>query len=281
MLSARYAKMNGAGNSILVVDLRAVDASMTGHVAQRLGAEPRFRFDQLMAICAARTAGTDAFVEIFNIDGTRAGACGNGTRCVAYVLAPTAGREIVVETAAGSLPCLQRDETRFTVDMGPPQLAWQDIPLRDPVASTAAVALAEPPSPSFATCAAVGMGNPHAIFFVPDPAAIDLAALGPVIEHDPVFPDRVNVSFATVQAPDRIELRVWERGAGATLACGSAACATLVAAVRAGLASRAARISLPGGDLDIAWREADSHVLMTGDVELEHEGVLFLDGEAA
>ena len=281
MISVPYAKMNGAGNSILVVDLRAGGGTLSGETARRLGDDPRFRFDQLMAIGPARTPGTDAFVDIFNIDGSRAGACGNGTRCVAFVLTPTAGREIVVETAAGPLPCRQLAETRFSVDMGAPCLRWDEIPLRDPVVSTGEVALAAPPAPAFATCSAVSMGNPHAVYFVMDTEAIDLAAIGPRIEHDPMFPDRVNVSVAEILSPEQIRLRTWERGAGATLACGSAACATVVAAVRAGLTSRATRVILPGGELEIAWREIDGHVIMTGDVELEHEGFLSLEpGEA-
>lgn len=273
MVSVPFAKMNGIGNSILVVDLRGTESTMTGDVARRLGTEPRLHFDQLMAITAPRTVETDAYVDIFNIDGSPAEACGNGTRCVAWVLARASGAaEITIETAGGFLPARRVAETIFSVDMGPPRLDWREIPLAEE-ADTADVALRTPPNAALTRCSAVSMGNPHAIFFVPDAAAIPIERLGPAIEHDPVFPERANVSFAEILSPGAVKLRVWERGAGATLACGSAACATLVAAVRAGLTGREVRIGLPGGDLHVVWRE-DGHVVMTGGVELEHEGTV-------
>lgn len=269
--------MNGIGNAILVVDMRGTGRSIAGSVARRLGGRPRLHFDQLMAIGEPRSGGTDAYVEIFNIDGTSAEACGNGTRCVAWYLLQSSPRhDLAIETAAGLLHCRRLAESVFAVDMGPPQLGWRDIPLRDPVADTADVPLATPPAPALARCAAVGMGNPHAIVFVPSAAAVDLATVGPMIEKDAMFPARTNVSFAEVVSRDEIALRVWERGAGATLACGSAACATLVAAARAGLVEREARIRLPGGELTILWRPSDGHVVMTGVVALEHAGVLAL-----
>ena len=272
-----YVKMNGIGNSILVVDLRGSGSSLDGVTAEAIGAQPGLHFDQLMAINDPRRAGADAFVDIFNIDGSRAGACGNGTRCVAWVmLRHSEAQRLLIQTAAGDLPCVRIDETTFSVDMGAPGLNWGDIPLRSAVADTRAVLLPDRSSalPAMLTqFSAVSMGNPHAVFFVPDVHGIDLATVGPAIEHNPIFPDRANVSFAEVAGRDNIVLRVWERGAGTTLACGSAACATLVAAVRAGLTERTARVRLPGGDLTIAWRE-DNHVVMTGAVALEHEGML-------
>ena len=272
-----YAKMNGIGNAILVADLRG-GSSLDAAAARRLAGEGRFAFDQLMAVGPAHSAGADAYVDIFNADGSRAGACGNGTRCVAWFLLRGGARKaVVVETPAGRLACRRDADLVFTVDMGLPRFGWRDIPLREAVVDTRAVRL-EPSSEwseAIGPAAVVDMGNPHAVFWI-DPArpAPDLALAGPWLECHPMFPDRANISFARVLAPDRIALSVWERGAGATLACGSAACATLVAAAREGLTGRRATIVLPGGELTIAWRETDDHVLMTGPVELEHEGVL-------
>lgn len=267
--------MNGIGNSILVVDLRETGTVLTGATAKAAGEQPTLHFDQLMAIEAPRRSGTDAFVDIFNVDGTRAGACGNGTRCVAWTMLRNSPRtDLLVETPGGTLACRRLGSRRFSVDMGAPHLDWQEIPLLEPVVDTAAVAMTDPPAAALARFSAVGMGNPHAVFFVADPTSIDLARLGPLLEHDPIFPDRANISFVRIVSRTHLRLRVWERGAGATLACGSAACAALVAGVRAGLTERQAQVSLPGGDLDIVWRTADQHVIMTGDVELEHEGVL-------
>ena len=192
------------------------------------------------------------------------------------IMSRPAGASLVLETRAGLLPVERFSGVVFTVDMGPPRLAWNEIPLRDPYPDTRTIAVETrlPEAPELRNPSAVGMGNPHAIFWVEDASAYDLARIGPAFEHDPAFPERANISFAQVLGPDRILLRVWERGAGATRACGSAACATLVAAARKGLTGRKATVSLPGGDLIIEWREGDDHVLMTGPVELEHEGVL-------
>jgi diaminopimelate epimerase len=274
MAPLHFAKMNGIGNSILVLDLRGRRAPLSADAARRLGATPGLHFDQLMAIEPPRRPGTDAYVDIFNIDGSRSGTCGNGTRCIAWYLLRGESRDaLLVETAGGLLPCRRLGPETFSVDMGPPRFGWRDIPLRDPVVDATAVTLPAPPAPALARFSAVSMGNPHAIFFVADADAIPLASVGPAIEHDPFFPERVNASFAQVLSRDAIKLRVWERGAGATLACGSAACATLVAGARAGLTARQARIDLPGGSLEVTWR-ADDHVVMTGGIELEHEGVL-------
>ena len=160
--------------------------------------------------------------------------------------------------------------------MGAPRLAWEEIPLRDPFQDTRYIELQIGPidAPILHTPAAVNMGNPHAVFFVDQLDGFDLSRIGPLLVNHPIFPERANISIARVVAPDHIELRVWERGAGLTRACGSAACAALVAASRRRLTGRRAVVSLPGGDLDITWRESDGHVLMTGPTELEHEGIL-------
>lgn len=231
-----------------------------------------------MPFCAS-TTGTD-----------RNRACGNGTRCVAWALlsdpvigaaAPSSGEPgtLTLQTRAGLLPARHDGDTIFTVDMGAPRLRWDEIPLAEEFRDTRAIELQIGPidDPILHSPAVVNMGNPHAIFFVDDVAAYQLDKIGPLLENHPIFPERANISLAQVLAPDHIRLRVWERGVGLTLACGSAACAALVAAARKKLTGRTAKVSLPGGDLVITWRESDDHVLMTGPVELEHEGVFAPD----
>jgi diaminopimelate epimerase len=231
-------------------------------------------FDQLMVLHDPRRAGADAFLTIHNSDGSEAETCGNGTRCVAFILHRETKREkIVLDTPAARLECLRKSKTVFTVDMGRPHFAWNEIPLRDPFYDTCKIELQLGPidDPILHTPSAVNMGNPHAIFWVEDIEAFDLGKIGPLLENHPVFPERANISLAHVSSREHIALKVWERGAGLTLACGSAACAALVAAARKGLTSRRAIVSLPGGDLDIAWLESNDHVAMTGPVEFEFE----------
>lgn len=279
-LTGRMAtKMNGLGNVILILDLRnqalnggpaVIDAALVRAIA----AGDDLSFDQLMVLGDPRTAEMEAFIRIYNADGSEAGACGNGTRCVAWYLMRDTSRETLrLETAAGELQCWRRGEWRFAVDMGAPRFAWQDIPLREPMPDINAIAfqpIAEAP-PLLA--AVVNMGNPHAVFFVDDLAAIDLGKVGPILEHHPLFPERANISMAQIMRPDHIVARVWERGAGLTQACGSAACAILVTASRKGLSDRKAVVSLPGGDLSINWQD-DDHVIMEGPVEFEFETAL-------
>lgn len=278
--NSRFLKMNGLGNEITVLDLRGSAHRVSAGEARAIAADPRSRFDQLMVLHDPVTPGTDAYMRIYNTDGSESGACGNGTRCVAWAMTsdPVMSRpvegDLVLETRAGLLPVERVSDTVFTVDMGPPRFAWNEIPLRDPYPDTRTIAVDTrlPEAPELQGPSAVSMGNPHAIFWVEDAQAYDLAAIGPRFEHDPVFPERANISFAQVTSPEHIVLRVWERGAGATRACGSAACAALVAAARKGLTGRKGVVALPGGDLVIEWRESDGHVLMTGPTELEHEG---------
>ena len=270
-----FLKMNGIGNEIIVLDLRGADSRVAPGEARAIARGEGLAYDQVMVLSDPRTAGTDAFMTIFNNDGSLSGACGNGTRCVAWALTRADGRErVVLETQARLLDCRRDGPQRFTVDMGAPGLGWREIPLARDVDDTSAVDL--PEAGALGPFCAVNMGNPHAVFFVSDAMAVDLPSVGPALEHNGMFPERANISVAQVtEASDaraRILLRVWERGAGVTLACGSAACATLVAAVRTGRTGRAADIDLPGGTLFIEWRESDSHVLMTGDVALEFEG---------
>lgn len=278
----RFLKMNGLGNQITVLDLRGTKLRVSDNDARAIAAEPRARFDQLMVLHDPVTPGTDAFVRIYNSDGSEAGACGNGSRCVAWAMIadPEMGdptkTALTLQTKAGLLPAIRESDLVFTVDMGAPKLGWEDIPLAEPFHDTAHFELQIGPidSPVLHTPCAVNMGNPHAVFFVDDPYRFNLAQIGPLLENHPIFPDRANIELAAVTAPDRIVLRVWERGAGITQACGSGACAALVAAVRRELSARKATVSLPGGDLLIEWRERDGHVLMTGPVAFEWDGVL-------
>ncbi|GJD31695.1 Diaminopimelate epimerase [Methylobacterium adhaesivum] len=277
----RFLKMHGAGNAIVVLDLRGTDIRVAAAEARAIARHPASAFDQLMVIHDASTPDTDAALRIYNTDGSEAGACGNGTRCVAYAMLddpamarPAESGRLTLETRGGLVSVKRLAERAFTVDMGRPRLAWDEIPLAEPVQDTRRIELQIGPidAPILHSPAVVNMGNPHAIFFVDrDPDTYDLARIGPMLEHHPVFPDRANISLARVTGPDRITLRVWERGAGLTLACGTAACATVVAASRRRLIGRGATVSLPGGDLVIEWR-ADDHVLMTGPVALEWDG---------
>ncbi len=266
------ARMNGAGNRITVLDLRGSDAVPTAEEARAIDADPALAFDQLMVIHDPRESGTDAYVSIYNTDGSPAGACGNGARCVAWHLARGGRDAFTLSTFAGRAACRMAGRNRVAVDMGIPRLVAAEIPTT--AADPSAIRLGLAADARFGPAFALSMGNPHAVFFVTeDVAGLDLAALGAPVEHAPAFPERVNVSFAQILGHDAIRLRVWERGAGATLACGTGACATLVAAALTGRTGRAAAVTLPGGTLDIAWG-TDDRVVMTGDVELEREGML-------
>ncbi len=268
----RVARMNGVGNKILVLDLRGAAILPTPEEIRAIHRAAGLDFDQLMTLSDPRDRSSAAFVRIYNNDGSEAGACGNGTRCVADRLArPTGAQALTIETAAGLIACERLGAWTWRVDMGAPRLAWDEIPLAKDIADTRRVDLALVGARDFGPASVVNMGNPHAILWVKDVAAVPLEIVGPRFETHPLFPEKANISFAEVLARDAIALRVWERGVGATLGCGSAACATLVAAARLGLTGRQARIRLPGGELTIHWRESDGHVLMTGPVELERE----------
>ena len=269
--------MNGLGNDFAVLDGRASPLALTPDAARRL-ADRRGGVGCDQVIILEPSARADAFMRILNADGSEVGACGNATRCVAGLLAGELGRHgITIETAAGLLSSQVQADGRVTVDMGAPRLGWQDIPLSRAFPDTAAinftVATANGP---LSRPGVVNVGNPHCIFWVDDLDAYDLAEIGPRIEHDPLFPERVNVSLAQVVTPTRIALKVWERGVGLTQACGTAACATGVAAVRRGLTERRVEIALPGGVLGIEWRAQDGHILMTGPWSLDYEGVFEL-----
>ena len=260
-----FMKMHGAGNDFVVIDSRGRGAVVTPALAKALGDRNRgVGFDQLAEIRDGEN-GADFTLDFWNSDGSRAGACGNATRCVSDYMMRQLGQEAVsLITARGDLAARRGADGRVTVNMGAPQLDWQAIPLaRD--TDLLHLPLAGDP-------VAVGMGNPHCVIFVPDAETVDVAALGPGYEHDPLFPQRTNVEFASVTGPDRLRMRVWERGAGITLACGSGACATAVAAHLRGLTGRRVTLDLDGGTLEIDWRE--DGVWMTGPVAHVFDGWL-------
>ncbi|GJE11768.1 MULTISPECIES: diaminopimelate epimerase [Methylobacterium] len=279
----RFLKMHGAGNAIVVLDLRGSAERVRPAEARAIARDPGSAFDQLMVLHDPVSPGTDAFMRIYNTDGSESGACGNGTRCVAYAMLddpamarPAEGGRLALETEAGVLGVRRVSERAFTVDMGRPRLAWDEIPLAEPFPDTRRIELQIGPidDPTLHSPGVVNMGNPHAVFFVErDPDSFDLARIGPMLENHPLFPERANISVAQVTGRETITLRVWERGAGLTLACGTAACATVVAAARLRMIGRQAAVALPGGELFVEWR-ADDHVLMTGPVALVAEGTL-------
>ena len=270
-----FVKMNGVGNEIVVVDLRPRGGKIEAEEARAAARPDGTPYDQLMALYPPRTAGTEAFIRIYNNDGSEAGACGNGMRCVADLVFKKSGKsDLTFETTAGILNCWKGPDGLFTVDMGPPRFKWNEIPLAEEFRDTRAIELQIGPidNPVLHSPAVVSMGNPHAIFWVDDVNAHDLARFGPMLENHPIFPERANITLAQIVARDHIIIRTWERGAGLTKACGSAACAAAVAAARLRRTDRKVRVTLPGGQLTIEWRDKDDHVLMTGPVEFEFEG---------
>ena len=268
----RFLKMHGAGNDFVVIDSRAGAAVTTPALARALGDRNRgVGFDQLAEI---RPGDTDAdfTLDFWNADGSRAGACGNATRCVCdLVMAETGRGTATLRTARGTLHARRLPDGRVSVNMGPPQRLWHEIPLSRDVDPLHLPLDGDP--------VALGMGNPHCVFFVPDATAVDLATLGPRIEHDPLFPQRTNVEFASLTAPNRLRMRVWERGTGITLACGSGACATAVAAALRGLTGRQVTLDVDGGTLAVDWR--DDGVWLTGPVAHVFEARLTPDFLAA
>src|SRR5690349_10471163 len=268
-----FVKMNGLGNEILVVDLRDGTPAPTGPEAKAIH-DSGLTFDQLMTIEPGRDA--DITTRIFNNDGSEVSACGNGTRCIAFlVMQQTGTSKLTIRTRAGILTAAAGAQPKtITVDMGVPRFGWQEIPLSEEFRDTRAIELQIGPidAPVLHSPSVVNVGNPHAIFWVDDVNAYDLARFGPLLENHPIFPERANITLAHIVARDHIIIRTWERGAGLTKACGSAACAAAVAAARLKRTDRKAKVSLPGGELTIEWREKDDHVLMTGPVEFEFNG---------
>jgi len=259
-----FRKMHGLGNDFIVFDARTRPLAPTQAEIRALAdRHTGIGADTVAVIVPSQAEEADITVRFINADGGEMGTCGNATRCIAKLAFAETGRDHVrIATGAGILDAWKQGD-QIAVDMGTPKLDWTQIPVAREI-DTLHLPLGDDP-------VGVNMGNPHAVFFVPDAEAMDVAGLGSRVEHDPLFPERTNVEFATVQGPDRIRMRVWERGVGITQACGSGACATLVAAARRGLTGRKATLALDGGDLVIEWRD-DDHVIMTGPAALSFTG---------
>lgn len=265
MTTIPFRKMHGLGNDFVVIDCRATPVDMTPSLARVL-ADRRLGIGGDEVILIEPSGNADARMGIWNPDGEEVDACGNATRCVAALLMAETGKPAVtIATNAGLLRCSDAGNGLVTVDMGLPRFNWRDIPLSQTQdALRLKLDLTGVKGPPLPPPAGVSMGNPHAVFFVDDISKWDLGLIGPKIEVNPLFPERANITLAQQTGPASFKMRVWERGAGLTLACGTAACATLVAASKHGLTGRKGEMSLPGGLLQIEWREGDGHVLMTG-----------------
>ncbi|HWK46151.1 MAG TPA: diaminopimelate epimerase [Stellaceae bacterium] len=271
MESLTFTKMHGIGNDFVVLDAR--DQSLPLNDAAVRAISDRHTgvgCDQLIVMERPRHQSAEVFMRIHNADGGEVEACGNATRCVATLLmAETGNSHTVVETVAGILPARRAVSGLVEVDMGPARIGWREIPVArelDTLAVPTGIG-------GLGDAVCTNMGNPHATFFVANAAAVDLAMLGPALEHHPLFPERANIGIVQILSPERLRLRVWERGVGITQACGSGACAALVAAARRGLTGRVGEVVLDGGSLGITWRE-DGHVLMSGPVAIAFSGWL-------
>ena len=273
-----FARMNGLGNVILVADMRGRAGTVTPNAAIALNADPSTKFDQIMVIHDAKTSGTDHHIRIINSDGTEAEACGNGMRCVVQALAAETGKlKFTFETRAGIVTGVEHESGLITVDMGKPKFGWRDIPLSEDFGDTRMIELEIGPlgAPVLHSPSVANMGNPHAIFWVDLPvASYDLGRFGPMLENHPLFPERANITLAENTGDNHFTIRTWERGAGLTLACGSAACAVAVSAARTRRSERKVIVVPPyGGELHIEWLPND-HVAMTGPATWEFSGTL-------
>lgn len=274
-MSRPFVRMNGAGNDFVVVNALETPFAPTAGQARAIADRATGQgCDQLIAIEPSDRA--DAFMRVWNADGGQVETCGNALRCVGWLLMESTGKDcVVIDTLGGPTTASRAGDRRVRVDMGAPGLDWTQVPLAEEM-DTRGVELQVGPidAPLLHTPGAVSMGNPHVVFFTDRQDDAFVRGSGSLVEHHPLFPQGVNVGFANVLAPDRIRLRVWERGAGLTKACGTGACAALVAAARRGLTGRRAVIETDGGDLDIDWDEATGHVFMTGPIEIEGTGTL-------
>lgn len=271
-----YIRMNGAGNAFIVVQAFEEGFHPTQDQVRALcdPASPTGGCDQLIGVEPSETA--DAFMRVWNADGTMVQTCGNALRCVGWLLLEATDKEeVVIDTLAGPTTARRAGDHQVTVDMGQPRLDWTEVPLAEEM-DTRGIELQVGPidAPLLHTPGAVSMGNPHVVFFTHQQDDAFVRGSGSLIEHHPLFPEGVNVGFAKVIDRDHIRLRVWERGAGLTLACGTGACAALVATARRGLTDRKATVVVDGGTLIIDWDEASGHVFMTGPVEIERTGLL-------
>ncbi len=275
--SIHFRKMNGLGNDFVVVDVRAHDPHFSAETVRAIAdRKTGIGCDQFILIERPRNGG-DCFMGIRNADGGEVEACGNAARCIASLMLDETGKsEVIVETLGAMTRGSRAPDGNVTVDMGTPRLEWHEIPLAEEIRDTRGIELQIGPidNPILHTPAVVNVGNPHAIFFIEDVNSVDLSRVGPLLENHPMFPERANISLAQVISRDHILLKVWERGAGLTRACGTAACAAAVAGARKRLTNRAVTVTLPGGDLHLHWREEDDHILMTGPATFDDDGTL-------
>lgn len=273
-----FIKMNGLGNDFAIFDSRETALSLSSEQAAFVAnREDGVGCDQVIVLEPSSKA--DVFMRILNADGSEVDACGNATRCVGRIVAGELNRAgVTIETNAGILVAQIIGRDQVTVDMGVPNFDWQAIPLAEEFRDTRMIELQIGPidDPILHSPSVVNVGNPHAIFWVSDVEAYDLSKFGPMLENHPIFPERANISLAQITSKNSLILHVWERGAGLTEACGTAACAAAVTAARKKLTGRNVSVTLPGGDLQIHWREADDHILMTGPIEVEYKGEIEL-----
>lgn len=270
-----FRKMHGLGNDFVVIKAKkdAFTPAQARFIADR---RHGIGCDQLIVIEPPQDREADLFMRIYNPDGSQAQACGNGTRCAAHLwMAENSRDRCTVQTLAGLLQCRMVEDGMVEVDMGVPRLDWSEIPLAEQK-DTLHLGIA---SGEWQDPVAVNMGNPHTVFFVDNADRVDVKTLGSQVERHALFPERTNVEFAQILEPGQIRVRVWERGAGQTQACGSGACAVIVAAVRRGLSPRRAEIILDGGSLFLEWRQQDNHILMTGPVAYVFDGTMPLELE--
>ena len=271
--------MNGAGNRFGIFDARqhpdfSMSAALAIKTAQKNGPMGPLGADQIIVMRMPTASHIDVFMEIWNANGGQVSACGNASRCIAWLVMEEMGRaEIMLQTKAGGMETKRVGDFQISVDMGVPKLRWDEIPLKEYM-DTRVIDVKVGPidAPLLARPGAVNMGNPHCVFFIDNAQTIAAEKIGPMIEYHPLFPQQVNVGFAQIISRSAIKLRVWERGAGLTKACGTGACAALVAAHRQSRTGRSANVLMDGGTLLIDWRAADDHVIMSGPVELEHKG---------
>lgn len=270
-----FIKMHGLGNDFVIIDGRKDGFLPSKECCLKIAHRNRgVGYDQLIVLSQPKAPEAALFMTIFNSDGSMSGTCGNATRCVARLLFNETGKsEGVIQTVSGLLKVWEEPGNLIAVDFGPPRLDWTEIPLAH-AADTLAVKLDIAGHEDLPEACCVSMGNPHAVFFVPDVTVISLSEIGPKIENHPTFPLRTNVEFAQILDAQNIRMRVWERGTGITEACGSGACATVVAAIRRGLADRRATVHLDGGELTVTWREEDGHVILSGPTALSFTGEL-------
>ena len=275
-MTREFKKMHGLGNDFVVIDARTEPLALSPSEAAAL-ADRNFGIGcDTITLIEPGEEGADVRLRFLNADGSESGACGNATRCIAGLLfAETGKREVTLRTGGGLLRAWDAGNGLVSVDMGAPKFDWQDIPMAERTDTRMAdVQIGPIDAPILKQPSAVNMGNPHCIFFVEDAEGYDLEHIGPLIEHHPLFPEGANGSLAQIRSGNDIRLRVWERGVGITLACGSAACAVLAASARRGLTDRTASVELDGGTLSIEWQDTDDHIIMTGPYATSFVGIV-------